>query len=346
MSPSASNPFVRKVFLDTQVFKTNNFNFDTKSFQLLKELSNSDRVKIFITDVVEREVRARMRREVAEAQAWYNRLRQDARILLSAKDSPFYSLPKKLDANAIADSLEASFDAFLSEADVEVIDCSTVSVGKILDNYFDLSPPFKEGEKRKEFPDAISIEAVAQKFVETDGIFVISADGGVCEACAGQNRLFPLTSIEEFLALELADHEDVSWISAALTNHEEAIKSVISEAFTDGYFYLDDEEGEVKHVEVEEIVVNDMNLIATSEDDAEIAVVCQITFVADISYDDPNMTVYDEGEKYSFGTIRARLTRKISDTFSVSFGLDRKNKVISGFYSFDTQQRSLSVSPD
>ena len=48
-------PFSRNVFLDTQVFKTNNFNFDSKPLKLLMDRASDDRVSVYITDIVERE---------------------------------------------------------------------------------------------------------------------------------------------------------------------------------------------------------------------------------------------------------------------------------------------------
>jgi hypothetical protein len=85
LTPDKTATFPRKVFLDTQVFKSENFNFDARSLRLLKELSQEDRVSLFITDIVDREVRARIRREVEASRTWFNQLRKEARILLSAK---------------------------------------------------------------------------------------------------------------------------------------------------------------------------------------------------------------------------------------------------------------------
>jgi hypothetical protein len=137
--------------LDTQVFKTNNFNFDAMPLKLLKELHESERVAIYITDVVEREVRARMMREVKDSRTWYNRLRQEAMILLSAKGSPFYALEKRLDVSAVTESLEMSFDKFLADAGVEVIDCSSVPVGRSSTPTLLSRPPLKWGKNEKSF---------------------------------------------------------------------------------------------------------------------------------------------------------------------------------------------------
>lgn len=338
---AAKLPFIRKVFLDTQVFKTANFNFNAKPLKLLKELSQNNRVEIYITDVVEREVRARMRREVEASRAWYNSMRKEAMILLSAKGTPFFSLPNSLDVEKAADSLNKGFDKYLQSADVEVIDSSEVKAGSILEAYFNLQAPFAEGEKRREFPDAISVEALAQAFTAKDPVFVISGDNGIKGACTGKPSLQHLSSIDEFLKLELADHEDVTWITDAASSHEEQIKEAISKAFSDGYFFLNDEDGEVEAVNVEQVTINEINLIKTSEEEAEFAVSCSVEFSADITYEDPNMTIYDEGEKFSFGTIEERVEREERDTFSVTAQLNRVEKTVDDFDCSDTKSRSF-----
>ncbi len=337
-----SERFVRRVFLDTQVFKSQNFDFDARPLKLLKALHVGGRAALYITDVVNREVRARMRREVEDARAWYNRLRKDAKILLSARRSPFYALPQSLDVETIAAGLFDSFDRFIINAGVKIVYCSDISTGVILEKYFSISPPFDTGEKRKEFPDAISIEAVAERF-RTEGIYVISNDHGIREACVSRPGLAHLSSIEEYLRLELADHEDVAWISAALYEHQEEIEKELSNTFSDSYFYLDDEDGEVESVDVTDLTVNEIKLVNASEFNGEISVDCSVQFSATVEYDDPNTTVYDEGEKYSFGRVKAEVHREAWETLSVTFELDRINKTVHQFKCDDYGSRAVSV---
>ncbi len=272
-------------------------------------------------------------------------MRKEARILLSARDTPFFALPKALDTAAAIASLNEAFDDFMSSAGIEVLDCSSVTAGRILDAYFSLKPPFNSGEKRKEFPDAISLEAISERF-KSEGIYVISGDCDVRAACGGRPGLTSLETLDAFLELELADHEDVTWISEALDASEEEIKGAISRAFTDGYFYLDDQEGEVDSVEVSNVEIINVNLISATDVEGEAAVVCRIRFEAQISYDDPGSTVYDEGEKYVFDTIEDRVEREDSGTFSVTFDLDRIEKKISNVDCNDTKSRSFSVFED
>ena len=68
---------------------------------------------------------------------------------------------------------------------------------------------------------------------------MISGDGDIRQACTGRESLHPLATLDEYLNLELADHEDVGWIGDALQRRNPMrFKEAISKAFSDGYFYL------------------------------------------------------------------------------------------------------------
>ena len=270
-------------------------------------------------------------------------MRESARILQSSKGAPFFGLGKKLDVDTIFGSLDESFNDYLEQASIEVIDCSGIKCGGILEDYFSQSAPFAAGEKRREFPDAISVAGLAAQFSGEEKVFVISEDKGIAEACKKHPNLYHLPTVEDFLSKELAHHEDVTWINDAVEEQEDALKAAISEAFSEGYFYLDDQEGEVEELEVTDVEIGETKLISANDSDATFEVDCSIDFNAGISYDDPNMTIYDEGEKFSFGTVNENIERTYVDTFTVTVQLDRLDRKLSDFHSSDSKSRSLSV---
>jgi PIN domain len=328
MAKDEKAPFQRNVFLDTEVFKTNNFNFDSQPLKLLKNLVSEDRACVFITDIVEREVRSRMKRELTNSQDWFKKLDQEARILLSAPSGALYKHPKKLDVTALYESMDTAFTSFLETAKVEVLDCSGVSIEEILEAYFDVQPPFgHREEKRKEFPDAISMAAVANRFRKS-GAYVISRDEDLCKACDGHKHLSHLPRIEDFLKAEAADHEDVSWIVTALHDKNDELRRAMVASFDDVYFYLNDQEGQVNKIEVDGVVLGDAELIQASQFEATIQMICKVRFTANITYDDPGLTVFSEGERLSFGTIDEQVEREQREPFLIFLKLDRVNKAI------------------
>jgi hypothetical protein len=329
--------------LDTQVFKTNNFAFDSKSLELLKQLVQEDRASVFITEVVEHEVRARMKRELEASRPWFNNLFKESRILFSAPTGPLYKHSKKLDVDSLYAGMDAAFSSYLRQVGATVIECSGVSLSAILDGYYAVEPPFgPSDDKRREFPDAISIAAVSAHFNKS-GAYVISADKGLDEACRAHKHLSYLTRLEDFLEAELADHEDVSWINAAISQMMDELEETVTKTFEETYFFLDDQEGEVEKVEVDDIELGEPALIETTSDEATISLDCLFRYTADISYDDPNMTIYSEGDRYSFGTVKEQVQREQREKLSVSFHLDRVTKEISDFYCSSLDSRAITA---
>lgn len=339
----APRPFQRNVFLDTQVFKTNNFNFDSHPLQLLKERFLEERSSVYITEVVDHEVRARMKRELEDAAKLFGPFGKEAKILFSAPGGPLHKHAKRLDIELLLEGMEDAFDEFLGTLNVTTIDCSKVPMKGILAAYFAIEPPFgPSDDKRREFPDAISITALASHFKD-DGVCVISEDKGLQASCKAHKHLTIFPRLEDFLAAELADHEDVSWITAALEEQKEELESAIIGAFEEDYFYLDDQEGDVERVEVDECEMENPVLVEITKDEGTLSVKCRISYTAEIAYDDPNMIVHSEGERYSFGTIDEKVEREEYETFSVSFQLDRIGKGLSDFHSSNGGSRSITA---
>jgi hypothetical protein len=212
-----------------------------------------------------------------------------------------------------------------------------------LQAFFDLEPPSGPGEdKRREFPDAISIAALADFFKGT-GACVISEDTLFQKACQQHKHLTIYPTLEEFLAAELADHEDVAWIVAAVQEQSDEVEEAITNAFEEGYFYLDDQEGDVEKVEVTELEMEEPVLIATTQDEGTLSVKCHISYTAEIAYDDPGMTIYSEGDRFSFGTVDEEIERDHWEVFTLRFQLNRLDKEISDFTSSSPGSRGLST---
>lgn len=56
--------------------------------------------------------------------------------------------------------IQGKLDQAIDEFKVQVLDTSIADVKEVLDDYFNTNPPFKEGLKKNEFPDALSLNAI------------------------------------------------------------------------------------------------------------------------------------------------------------------------------------------
>src|SRR4051812_22612966 len=70
----------KNVLLDTQVFISNNFNFESRACKKIAELVAEDRAKVFVTEVTVREVKKRIKTQLVGAQTYIARAKKEARI--------------------------------------------------------------------------------------------------------------------------------------------------------------------------------------------------------------------------------------------------------------------------
>jgi hypothetical protein len=155
----------RVIFLDTCVFESENF-FTSRNINLLLELSKQNLVDLYITDIVYQEILGHLKIKTKESVNLLikqkNLLSSEAKILknLDLFNKYFTEINKKEQKEEALKSIVDKFTRVIKENNICVIDTSIANLSEIVNDYFNQNPPFKEGKKKHEFPDAISINAI------------------------------------------------------------------------------------------------------------------------------------------------------------------------------------------
>src|SRR5216684_1155888 len=144
----------KNVFIDTEAFDAANLNFESTAFKELVRLAQADFVKVLLTAVTETEVQAHITEKIHEAAQGIKRFRKEQRMLrnVAACDSFF----EDFDEKAAVEEVQKKFKKFLGDANVKVLSLENADAGAIFKDYFDMKPPFGEGKKKHEFPDAFA----------------------------------------------------------------------------------------------------------------------------------------------------------------------------------------------
>ncbi len=286
------------VFLDTEVFIEANFSYKAPRLVSLAELASTSRIRVFLTKITVREIKAKIKELVERAAA----VRPHS-ILRNSSMPQIKALFEPLDTTEIEKELVGQFETFIKDADITVLPVEDKFLGPVIDNYFDRHPPFGLGKNKAEFPDALALETLKEWCrLEGHGMALVTRDEGIKAACSDQGPLHHFEDLPEYLDAVASEDEDLSdFIREMIQYHEKDVFEKAKDAFPYLGFYLTDVEGEVDEVELTDIDFDgDVEIISLKAKEAIIEMPATLTFRADISYDVPGTGTYDSEDDVIF----------------------------------------------
>jgi hypothetical protein len=350
-------PPPRLVTLDTQVFDSYNFNYNSQPFQTLVTLAQQGKIRLLLTSVTLHEIRAHIiegaelaSKAVEQAVNDLNKKRfkpqgDIKRIKISANSNLLYDFKKKVQELApnfeqINQELLDQLDAFLQKTDFKKIEVDQVSVVEIFENYFSGTPPFGEGKKKYEFPDAFALLALQKEAKDRNKIiYVVSGDSDWQKFCSSSENLFLIGKLDELLEniIRETDSDEVEVCYELYRNKEDEIKRYIEDNFSDLDFSIDFSRTSLIEWGSEEIevTVNSVDIIDSSLvkiDDSDLdqpSVVfeleAEVNYDANVSYKSLEYAIYDREDDMYYGgeTIDTVFTQSIKLNVEVTLTLSR-----------------------
>ncbi len=291
----------RNIFIDASIFIGKNYNYRNTDFEQLSRLAQSNQANVFVTDITIREVKAHIKTGISTAISALKKFQKDTkvRVLKNFDDSPVKELFQEIDETKSTETLKCQLSTFLNEINATVLPTSEVSIDAVFDKYFGKRPPFGEGKKKSEFPDAFAIGAIEVWCKKNDErMYIVSSDGDLKEYCKTSDRLIALNKLAEFINVIESHDEDLAHaVSALLNKNHDAIKEAITESFYNQSFWIEDQDGDVNEVRVKELEISEMLILEVTQDSAFVLVDVETTFSADVTYDDLETATYDSEDK-------------------------------------------------
>lgn len=194
-----TKPFT--IFIDTSIFESDNF-FQGRNLRTLCDLTKSKIVELKITDIIYEELKQRIRANLTKAQTSTKKSLQaingEGKILKNIPQlKDLYTL-LNINLSEIEEELLTQLDTFLEHYHFEIIDSKISNVNEVFQDYFLTKPPFKEGLKKNEFPDAFSINTI-KKWAEINN-----------------EKIIFLTNDSDFLELSIKNIDNTHSISTLL----------------------------------------------------------------------------------------------------------------------------------
>ena len=185
------------VTIDTNIFDAAKYDFSENStLQLLIKYVKKGKVKVVLSNIVVKESQKHIAEQGMKLCGIARKLRADALKISTEKLVNYVGLNRLLelvdDKKLVKEKSIELFEKYIKEIDAEILDTSQIDLDAVLDDYFEIRPPFESGDKkRKEFPDAFIANQIRERFGTKEVVAIISNDKGFRAACKETpNHLF------------------------------------------------------------------------------------------------------------------------------------------------------------
>lgn len=215
----------KNVFIDTQYYVKSGLHFEGAAFKAFLELCARGELTLLTTSVVEREVKSKIDDAIKDALQAVQTIQRKARILKSIEDGPLQNFFVPVEIDGVYESAKNAFDEFLGACNAEFAPVSDIDIEKILSNYFEKKPPFGDGKKKNEFPDAISLDAI-EKYIDDEEVYVVSEDEDLKSYCNDNMKFHCVDTLDKLLDIYNARE---NFLSNAISSYIESNKDKISD---------------------------------------------------------------------------------------------------------------------
>lgn len=162
----ARNP-IHHIAIDTSFIEAQNFLAGSKMSEL-SNLVKEGLVKLYLTDITYREILARFQKNIIQADEKIRKPKEqilsNAKVLRNFNEfHPYFNL-RKIDIDDLSSKFKSLLDTWIENNMVVIISTSDITIGEVFDDYFNNRLPFKEGNKKHEFPDAFTLKALQEYF--------------------------------------------------------------------------------------------------------------------------------------------------------------------------------------
>lgn len=308
------------VFIDTNIFISAKYDFSSKgNINRLIKYINENKIKLFISNIVESEVKKHINEEASKFYSTFKNARKEVLKKISPnllEDTSISELFKEIEEDTLEIEMISFFDKFIKESNAIVLDSSGVDCNKVISDYFLSTPPFEQKDSKKhEFPDAIMAAKLKLLFNTENPIYIISSDLGFRSSFGEGEGFTAFKSLKEVFDLinkETKIYEDI----IAFINNSETHKFICSklteelndiEIDIDGLDY--DRKGIYGGYNYEEVYIDDISEVDfefssiddITEDTVNITLSCKASITATCSYLDECNSAWDsEEEEYIY----------------------------------------------
>jgi hypothetical protein len=277
-------------FLDTSIFASQQYNFGSTALKTFVVAAQARDMIFLLPASTKQEIMRQINDRSKQALDALEDARKKAPFLAKWSGFP-KNLPQDMSKWVVRRVAMEEWESFIKNFKYKELGYEHVDLKRVMKWYDSAMPPFNEGKKRKEFPDAFSIDALAAYArKENCYIGVVSQDHDFRDACERYSSLLYFPSLPTFTELLLSNDSRLELMKAAI---QRDLKSICDDlwdledelSFVHSEDKYSDTEGNLK-----KIAIDSFSIVAIGDQECTITFDGTIEFSAELTW---------EVEKYS-----------------------------------------------
>lgn len=210
------------IILDTNVFDSANYNFQTGSLKYLEEYIAQGKMDLWIHNIsvneAKRHIKAKLFDFIQTIRG--NKIFKNTLLLEQKYRDVFASMEEE---SVVEDGVKA-FDDYLTRTKARILNNTCVNIDDILSDYFSQKPPFGSGKKKSEFPDAIMISSIKNELNSVDELHIVSDDDDWRKSFENERKVSVYKTLKDFLDFYNRQNEIRNAVARYFDNQEVAEK--------------------------------------------------------------------------------------------------------------------------
>lgn len=329
------------VFIDTQVYINESYNFNEKGkLNFFNKQVLDNKVVHLTSEIVIKEVEKHIRKDIAEVTERYNTLinGRNLAIFRGRASNPF----QNIDNSKIAEEALSVFYKYLSDTKAFKLSIDTIDLNSVVSDYFEANPPFgMKRDKKSEFPDAFNLAMIRKYAEHNPPVIIVSDDRDFLE----EKNICCFKSLGELLDAINSQDDITQKVKEYLKTQQQYIFDKVESVLMDSGFAIEVDgrdvgrKGDWDGFEYEEfelltvvpIDYRNLDVIGVDYNDGIITVVleCRAKLEFNCSFfDEANSTWDSEDKEYVntyYGTINEVHKTAVPTAISIAFDNEDEN---------------------
>jgi hypothetical protein len=277
------------VFLDTSILDGQQYNYSSTALSTFIPVCAKRGMTFLLPEPTEREIQRHIRDRSLQALAALEDARRKAPFLAKWRalpQNPRSPSSEEWEVHRIANQ---EWAAFLRQFKVVRLGYDTLDVSLVMRWYDQVEAPFREGKKRKEFPDAFAI-AMLSAFAKSSGVHiaVVAADDDFKLACGRFGSLLHFGSLPRLTELLLSDDQRVTTLRTAMESQKEVIEAAIFAATSELSFYHVEEKLEIGEMTFHGVSADDLSIVAIGDGEVTITFTATLSLESQVVWEQPD----------------------------------------------------------